>query len=415
MRTKCVRAAWSFALCLSVALTACDDENNENDGPVVPPPVDESIDLTASEAYANCFIVTEADEYRFATRKVDGSDVEGIVSVDWLWSTKNAAGNPLVSEVSYKDGIVHFTSDGTEGNTVLAAFDAKGEVIWSWHLWMTDQPELFAYDEGGELMDRNLGATSALEADGAASFGLLYQWGRKDPFYGGEKNEDSGDGVFLRARESTIVNPAHASLAWIAVQCDEQVGTVAYATAHPTTFLFNSPNGNKDWLFTGEDALWDNAGKKTNYDPCPAGYRVPDQAAWGNISSYNVDDGRRLRNDGMLAAYGGRFECRDVLYDVRHLCNGKIRFQQSVGLVGSLPENELIRRSRNRPDHIHPFYTPAAIVRREFFRDEASIRRPKSGIQGCAPVLRGHSPISMSRTSAPSTTKRSAVRTLWMP
>ena len=185
MRTKCVRAAWSFALCLSVALTACDDENNENDGPVVPPPVDESIDLTASEAYANCFIVTEADEYRFATRKVDGSDVEGIVSVDWLWSTKNAAGNPLVSEVSYKDGIVHFTSDGTEGNTVLAAFDAKGEVIWSWHLWMTDQPELFAYDEGGELMDRNLGATSALEADGAASFGLLYQWGRKDPFYGG--------------------------------------------------------------------------------------------------------------------------------------------------------------------------------------------------------------------------------------
>lgn len=93
MRTKCVRAAWSFALCLSVALTACDDENNENDGPVVPPPVDESIDLTASEAYANCFIVTEADEYRFATRKVDGSDVEGIVSVDWLWSTKNAAGN----------------------------------------------------------------------------------------------------------------------------------------------------------------------------------------------------------------------------------------------------------------------------------------------------------------------------------
>ena len=147
MRKKCVRAAWSFALCLSVALAACDDENNENDGPVVPPPVDESIDLTASEAYANCFIVTEADEYRFATRKVDGSDVEGIVSVDWLWSTKNAAGNPLVSEVSYKDGIVHFTSDGTEGNTVLAAFDAKGEVIWSWHLWMTDQPELFAYDE----------------------------------------------------------------------------------------------------------------------------------------------------------------------------------------------------------------------------------------------------------------------------
>ncbi len=136
MRKKCVRAAWSFALCLSVALAACDDENNENDGPVVPPPVDESIDLTASEAYANCFIVTEADEYRFATRKVDGSDVEGIVSVDWLWSTKNAAGNPLVSRGLQRRYRAFPTSDGTDGRTVFGGFDRRS-VIRSWHLWMT--------------------------------------------------------------------------------------------------------------------------------------------------------------------------------------------------------------------------------------------------------------------------------------
>ena len=163
-------------------------------------------------------------------------------------------------------------------------------------------------------MDRNLGATSALEADGAASFGLLYQWGRKDPFYGGEKNEDSGDGVFLRARESTIVNPAHASLAWIAVQCDEQVGTVAYATAHPTTFLFNSPNGNKDWLFTGEDALWDNAGKKTNYDPCPAGY--PFQIGERKAHRRLPGAGSGRMGQYLLVQRGRRAEQRrQVLYD----------------------------------------------------------------------------------------------------
>ena len=308
MRTKCVRAAWSFALCLSVALTACDDENNENDGPVVPPPVDESIDLTASEAYANCFIVTEADEYRFATRKVDGSDVEGIVSVDWLWSTKNAAGNPLVSEVSYKDCIVHFTSDGTEGNTVLAAFDAKGEVIWSWHLWMTDQPELFAYDEGGELMDRNLGATSALEADGAASFGLLYQWGRKDPFVGakelgkdapiGGASETAAFGTQTAAYEKNTIDQTAYAFDVIGNDDNTITDCVAYAVQHPTTFIKYvvsvGNSGVSTWFnsdLSNFSDLWGAvSGRKSVYDPCPAGYKVPvDSAeAWGGFAKADV-------------------------------------------------------------------------------------------------------------------------------
>lgn len=35
-------------------------------------------------------------------------------------------------------------------------------------------------------MDRNLGAT---DTKGQESYGLLYQWGRKDPFIGGKANE----------------------------------------------------------------------------------------------------------------------------------------------------------------------------------------------------------------------------------
>ena len=246
--------------------------------------------MTASEAYANCFIVTEADEYRFATRKVDGSDVEGIVSVDWLWSTKNAAGNPLVSEVSYKDGIVHFTSDGTEGNTVLAAFDAKGEVIWSWHLWMTDQPELFAYDEGGELMDRNLGALTTSVSDPSLR-GLYYQWGRPAPFLHPSSVTSTVPAAFISAAgyeyyvHDPLLDGGSVSM------------TPARALAEPWAYwsglYAGDSNDIDDWVTPQNLNLWGNASRsgsystsssKSIYDPCPPGWRVPAPAAFEQAS-----------------------------------------------------------------------------------------------------------------------------------
>ncbi|MFY1045128.1 T9SS type A sorting domain-containing protein [Chryseobacterium sp. GP-SGM7] len=89
-----------------------------------------------------------------------------------------------------------------EGNAVIA-FRVNGEIFWSWHIWVTDDPtngssyKSFAGvkreksdgtvetipDAEWKWMDRNLGATgSSITADDwNKNSGLLYQWGRKDP------------------------------------------------------------------------------------------------------------------------------------------------------------------------------------------------------------------------------------------
>ena len=82
-----------------------------------------------------------------------------------------------------------------KGNAVVA-FKVDGTIYWSWHIWVTDNPENgIAYSQGTETdidgnpitvqyMDRNLGAVTNtfLGKDWQKTGGLLYEWGRKDPF-----------------------------------------------------------------------------------------------------------------------------------------------------------------------------------------------------------------------------------------
>ena len=137
---------------------------------------------------------------------------------------------------------------------------------------MTDQPEGQVYKKNaGTMMDRNLGATSATPGD-VGALGLLYQWGRKDPFLGSSSISSN------TIAKSTITWPSPVS-------SNSSNGTIAYATANPTTFVtYNSSN--YEWYYTGDystdNTRWttsDNA--KSIYDPCPAGWRVPDGGSSG--------------------------------------------------------------------------------------------------------------------------------------
>ncbi len=89
-----------------------------------------------------------------------------------------------------------------KGNAVIA-FRVGGQIFWSWHVWVTDDPtngstyrsftDLKRQKNDGTIeaipdsdwgwMDRNLGAlTSSITAnEWNRNGGLLYQWGRKDP------------------------------------------------------------------------------------------------------------------------------------------------------------------------------------------------------------------------------------------
>ena len=232
-------------------------------------------DLSSSGS-ANCYIVSNAGLYKFKTVKGNSSESVGnVASASILWETFGTSVAPvpadLIKAFCYKDGYIAFqTADSfKEGNAVIAAKDANGNILWSWHIWLTDQPQgQVYYNDAGTMMDRNLGATSATPGD-VGTLGLLYQWGRKDPFLG----SSSIHFLSIAEAKSTIIWPS-------AVSSDSRNGTIAYATANPTTFI-KYDSSNLDWYYTGssstDNTRWTTSEiSKSIYDPCPAGWRVPD-------------------------------------------------------------------------------------------------------------------------------------------
>ena len=180
---------------------------------------------------ANCFIVSESDFYSFKTVKGNSLESVGnVASAEVLWESLGTSEVPavgsLVSSVFVQDESILFevADPFREGNAVIAAKDALGTILWSWHIWLTDQPEeQVYYNNAGTMMDRNLGATSATPGD-VGALGLLYQWGRKDPFLG--SSSISSNTVAM----STLTWPS-------AVSSNSTNGTIDYAVEHPTTFI----------------------------------------------------------------------------------------------------------------------------------------------------------------------------------
>ncbi len=232
--------------------------------------LEQAADLS-SEGTANSYIVSEAGIYSFPTVKGNSTEsVDTVASVEVLWETFGTNVKPLVgdliSTVKYSDGYIVFKASDKKGNASIAAKDSDGNVLWSWHIWMTDQPEDQVYrNNAGTMMDRNLGATSATPGE-VEALGLFYQWGRKDPFLGGSSILNTSQQAF-----STLTS-------WpTAVTSDMTYGNIDYARANPTTFIICNRN-NYDWLYAEDNTfgaqLW--ASTKTVDDPCPVGYRIPD-------------------------------------------------------------------------------------------------------------------------------------------
>lgn len=255
-------------------------------------------DKTTFASPANCYIVTTADTYAFKAVKGNSSESVGnIASVEVLWESFGTHNTPkvgeLVKNVSYSNGEITFTATHMKGNAVIAAKDALGEILWSWHIWLTDQPqEQEYYNNAGIMMDRNLGATSATPGY-VGSLGLLYQWGRKDPFLA----------------SSSISSPVEAksTITWPKpVLSDSSTGKIYYTIANPTTFIYVDylNNKNSDWYYTGSESTdntrWTPSNRaKSIYDPCPAGWRVPDGGENG-VWSKALGSSSDFRNDSLF-------------------------------------------------------------------------------------------------------------------
>ena len=149
--------------CNDIEITIIKSENHKE--------VDISQFVDLSEAgTANCYLVKSAGKYKFKAVKGNSDEVLSLATTaDVLWETFGTEQMPkvgdIISSVTYKDDYVCFTTSDTfrDGNASIAVRDSKGNILWSWHIWCSDEgwkDQVYARD-AGTVMDRNLGATSA--------------------------------------------------------------------------------------------------------------------------------------------------------------------------------------------------------------------------------------------------------------
>lgn len=124
---------------------------------------------------ANCYIVSNAGSYSFPTVKGNSTQSVGNVSrAEVLWESFGTSIAPskgdIIQSVSYvagsgsSAGTITFSTPSAlrNGNAVIAAKDAGGNILWSWHIWVCSgyNPATTAqmyYNNAGKMMDRNLG------------------------------------------------------------------------------------------------------------------------------------------------------------------------------------------------------------------------------------------------------------------
>ena len=244
---------------------------------------------------ANCYIIPQAGVCQIPLYTINGKELRG-KSVDWLWASKeNGDTNFDIKELIDPSTFIYNESTTnednnyirfrvgtdfgvyTKGNVILALKDANDAIVWTWHIWITDDLKDSPH-ENRLFLDRNIGAMSAqVGLFPIDNFGFVYQWGRKDPFIGGDgrTNENASTALSI-ARASTIVHNGD----WLALA---QTATVATAVKNPMTFYcnpttLNNLNAPVDWSSDSNIPPRWSENSKTDQDPCPHGYRVPNRA-----------------------------------------------------------------------------------------------------------------------------------------
>lgn len=300
-----------------------------------------------------------------------------------IWQTKDCIGNNTngdLVKLGEDTGDIHrkiYVYTKEKGNALIAAYNKYGEIIWSWHIWVTDhEPDnigkavtYYTYDwdetgihpdrpriQGYAVMSCNLGALADWQSgtsEGTVlrypsqqtqAFGMLYQWGRKDPFpplryilgIHQDYNDDHTDIHYGNDNKTEVHKTSTTDKNYLfhSVIGQDLTGAVKYAIANPTVFIcgthkaFQSEayveasdnyfNGG-DWCPQGEsdNKLWggldpgtagmksltinksknvhlyNNYGdKKSIFDPCPTGWRVAPGELWLEFSrtGLNPDD-----------------------------------------------------------------------------------------------------------------------------
>ncbi len=267
---------------------------------------------------ANSYIISESGLYSFNATVIGNGEfglIEGAgfhtdrtsidpVDAELVWEDRPG----VITAPAYGGGKISFMAPGKEGNALVAAKDADGKIVWSWHIWVTDQPveHVYVNDYGTfTVQDRNLGATRNDRGNGdewAQARGLYYQWGRKDPF------AFTWNGIYMNSYLFTTHTASKVS--------------IATSIENPNMFI---GCGSSSWEDSGNASMWTKS-QKTIYDPCPLGYMVIDPDAWRSFTSdgnnqYSTPDNYRVASafdkgwnflyDGVNSAY---YPANDYIY-----------------------------------------------------------------------------------------------------
>ena len=279
---------------------------------------------------------------------------EGEVTAEVLWQDEIGVmteHSVKVMNAENRDKAYIVVETGDKAGNAVVAMKVNGEIYWSWHIWCTDyNPNLKEGQQelnGFVWMDRNLGATynKYNEEGGIKSKGFLYQWGRKDPFppaKGWEKTEPDEDLYSVAGEVRTISR--------VPVEVFNNIPN----SVHNSMSFYTSEESwytNAKGTYRRNDlSLWNSkVGKKTIFDPCPDGWRVP----VGKDGEYESPWEQAKKNVTPLVRYKG-FSLKGIYYPAagyREL------------LTGNMPNNSFLDNALYWAGNIPSLYRQPSIMR----------------------------------------------------
>ena len=216
-----------------------------------------------------------------------------------------------------------------QANAILAVRDEQGQIMWSWHIWVTersldeihwlqdglgsnatygmmqcnlgwvdgkmvyynDRSLKFKFTQTGSGYVKEMTVNQAGDAFDYKDVGsTYYQWGRKDPIVA-LRNWDTYRFEDYRLHETSDPKYVYKTAS----------GDVSIGTTIQNPNIFYLMGKDTDWLDKTISSLWDNSSGnsstketsiKTIYDPSPRGYKVPVPRAFsvfvnGNAGTLN--------------------------------------------------------------------------------------------------------------------------------